>query len=155
MTVVRAPGFTLLELMVTLVIGALLLTLLVPIGTRGHGHAELDRGARDIVAALRLTRSRAILANRPTSLFVDVANAYYRPAGEARSVALPRGMRIGLVTTEDDTLSASTGMIRFYPDGSSSGGGVSLTLGDGRYDVLVDWLTGEVTLRDHAQMSQR
>ncbi|MFC6669230.1 GspH/FimT family pseudopilin [Marinobacterium aestuariivivens] len=38
--------------------------------------------------------------------------------------------------------------IRFYPDGSSSGGTVVLTGSGGRYEIGVDWLTGRVRIDD-------
>lgn len=146
MTAAGSKGFTLLELVVALAIAAILFTVVVPIALHRRGHSELARSARDLGAALRLTRSRAIAADRPAALVVDVGNALYRPAGAARPSAFPRGTRVRLLTTEDEELSGTTGAIRFYPDGSSTGGGVMLSLGRDRYDVLVDWLTGGVSL---------
>src|SRR6266851_4843445 len=45
--------------------------------------------------------------------------------------------------------------IRFFPDGSSTGGGVALSLGGERYDILVDWLTGGVSVHAGAAAAGR
>lgn len=148
MTAAGSKGFTLLELVVALAIAAILFTVVVPVAIHRQGHSELARSARDLRAALRLTRSRAIADDRPAALVVDVGNALYRPVGAAQPSAFPRGTRVRLMTTEDEALSGTIGTIRFYPDGSSTGGGVMLSLGRVRYDVLVDWLTGGVSLHE-------
>ena len=46
------------------------------------------------------------------------------------------------------TYVATTGDIRFNPDGSSSGGRITLADGSRRVAVGVDWLTGRVTVAD-------
>jgi hypothetical protein len=38
------------------------------------------------------------------------------------------------------------GVIRFFGDGSSTGGSVTILQGERRSDVTVDWLTGRVSL---------
>ncbi len=38
--------------------------------------------------------------------------------------------------------------IRFYPDGSSTGGRNTGSSGEGKYLVDVDWLTGRVSIAD-------
>jgi general secretion pathway protein H len=40
------------------------------------------------------------------------------------------------------------GAIRFYPDGSSTGGRITVTFGRTQYLVDVDWLTGRVSITD-------
>jgi general secretion pathway protein H len=146
-------GFSLLELVVALAIAAILFVVVVPAAMHREGRSELARSARDLGAALRLTRSRAIADDRPAALLVDVGNALYRPAGAARPSAFPRGTQVRLLTTEGEALSGTVGTIRFYPDGSSTGGGVILSLGHARYDVLVDWLTGGVSLHERQAAS--
>jgi general secretion pathway protein H len=141
-------GFTLIELTVALAIAALLLVVVMPSGSYRYGAVALQGSARDVAAALRLTRSRAITANREAEFALDLANAVYRPAGAAAPVALPRDIRIVLFTAEDERLSGTVGAIRFFPDGSSSGGDVALSRGGERYDVLVDWLTGGVSIHE-------
>ena len=42
--------------------------------------------------------------------------------------------------------SDSIGRIRFYPDGTSTGGRVTLTGSGAKYDILVDWLSGRVKI---------
>jgi general secretion pathway protein H len=146
----RIRGFSLLEMLVALAIVALLVAVLMPNTSLRHERTELQSSARAVGAALRMTRSRAIAASRETSLVVDVEKAVYRPAGAAAPVPLPKGVRVALFTAEDQELSQTVGAIRFYPDGSSSGGGVALLLSGLRYDVLVDWLTGGVSIHDMA-----
>jgi general secretion pathway protein H len=49
-------------------------------------------------------------------------------------------------------LGPSVGSIRFFPDGSSTGGGVLLESDQAGYDVLVDWLTGGISIHERVQM---
>jgi general secretion pathway protein H len=38
------------------------------------------------------------------------------------------------------------GAIRFFPDGGSNGGRVTVASGERKYEVDVDWLTGRVAI---------
>jgi general secretion pathway protein H len=40
------------------------------------------------------------------------------------------------------------GSIRFFPDGSSTGGSISLASGRETHTVVVDWLTGRVRISE-------
>ena len=142
-----AKGFTLLELMVTLAIAALLFVMVMPSGGHRSAAVLLRGSARDVASALRLTRSRAVVANRQAEFALDLAHLAYAPAGAA-PVPLPRGIAVTLLTSEDEVVSATVGAIRFFPDGSSSGGDVILSAGGERYEVLVDWLTGGVSVHE-------
>ena len=144
-------GFTLLELLIALAIAALLFVFVVPAGSRQRDHGELANAARAMAAGLRLTRLEAVNAGRSAVFTIDVDHALYQPAGAARA-ALPRGVQLALVTQRREARGAALGDIRFFPDGSSSGGAVTLSRGSDRFEVQVNWLTGGVSV--HEQPAQ-
>ena len=146
MSAAGGKGFTLLELIVVLAIAALLLTMVLPVGGK-RGGRELARAAREIAAALRVVRERAILANETAALTVDLEHGFYQGDGGGRPAAFPRGAAVRLVTTAEEQENPRLGRIRFYADGSASGGGVLLSRDGERLAVLVDWLTGGVSVR--------
>jgi general secretion pathway protein H len=145
-------GFTLLELLIALAIAALLFMFVVPAGSHQRDHAELANAARAVAAGLRVTRLQAINAGRPAVFAVDIDRALYQAAGAGRE-ALPRGVQLALVTQRNETRGSTVGDIRFFPDGSSTGGAVTLSRGSDRFEVLVNWLTGGVSV--HEQPAQR
>lgn len=149
-----SQGFSLLELVVALAIAALLFAVVVPSGLGRRERAELASDASAVAAALRATRSEAILADRPADFVVDVGQALYRAGDRAPRQRLAGSPDIILYTTTDETLSKAVGAIRFYPDGSSTGGGIALSRDGRRYDVLVDWLTGEVSVHEQADRAR-
>jgi general secretion pathway protein H len=51
-----------------------------------------------------------------------------------------------LFTAEAEVSSERNGSIRFYPDGSSTGGRVTVSSGERKYQVDVDWITGRVSI---------
>lgn len=140
-------GFTLIEMIVVIAILALALTLIVgyrPPWSRGLG----ARGAASEVAlALRLARSEAIAHNGPVSVAVDVADRRYR-VGQGPERSLPSSLKVELLTVANERRATNVGEIRFNPDGSSTGGRV--TIGDGSHTLAVgvDWLDGRVSIRD-------
>lgn len=144
-----SAGFTLLELLVALVIASLLFVFVLPAGSRQREHTELANAARAVAAALRTTRNQAINAGAAAVFTVDVAHARYRPAGAAVQ-GLPPGVQLALVTARTETHGPALGDIRFFPDGSSTGGGVTLRRGNDRVEVLVNWLTGGVVIHEQA-----
>jgi general secretion pathway protein H len=140
-------GFTLLELLVALAIAALLFAFVLPTGSRQREHAQLANAARAMADGLSLTRIQAINAGHSAVFAIDVAHALYRPAGSVPQ-SLPSGVQIALLTQRTETRSAAVGDIRFFPDGSSTGGGVTLIRNGDRFDVLVNWLTGGVSVHE-------
>jgi general secretion pathway protein H len=140
-------GLTLIETMVVLAVIGFILTLALPMMSGGQGRSELRMAATAISTALRAVRSRAIAENHEEIFLVDTDRTRYRPRGGA-AVSLPPSIRLTLFTTTQEQLSPGIGAIRFYADGSSTGGGMTLTRGNAHYDILVDWLTGRISLSD-------
>ncbi len=140
-------GFTLLELMVVVAIVGIILAV-VPIAfSDAVRSAELKAATHEVAAALKRARSHAVAAQRETVLLLDMVNRRYRLGGSRQRRQLPSHIQLTLVTARSELLSARMGSIRFFPDGSTTGGRISLK-GDKRtYHVDIDWLTGKVSIR--------
>lgn len=143
----RGAGFTLIEIVVVLMLAGLVLTVAAVTLTRGLGSAKIRAAGQDLVAALRYTRTQAIVTREQQTLELDVdRRSYLAPRRE--EVQLPKDMELRLLTAAEEQTGASTGRIRFWPDGSSTGGRIKLVYGQRAWDVEIAWLTGEVRLRE-------
>jgi general secretion pathway protein H len=141
-----SSGVTLLELMIVLVLMALIASVTIPIFGSGVSTTELRSAARELAAGLRLARGQAIAQRTEAMLELDVAARNFRVPPDPRVHALPTGIDLKLFTAQRDLVSDNVGAIRFYPDGGSNGGRVTLAAGERKYDVDVDWLTGRVVI---------
>jgi general secretion pathway protein H len=137
-----------LELMVVLVIGVLVMALVPPLISGLSGSAELQGAARRLAAGLRSARNEAVTQQRTASLRLDLERRRFTVTGSRRAYALPAGADIKLYTAQSELQDATTGGIRFFPDGSSTGGHIALRNQRVGYRVNVDWLTGRVTIVD-------
>ncbi|NBC49508.1 MAG: prepilin-type N-terminal cleavage/methylation domain-containing protein [Gammaproteobacteria bacterium] len=144
----RIGGFTLVELIVVLAIGGLLLALTPPLITAALPGVELKAAARRTAGALRQTREIAIASGQDAAWRLDIEAGRYRIPGRNRDGALPDGLELELIAARDEMESERIGGIRFYPDGTSSGGRVILKQGDRGYQVGVNWLTGRILIAD-------
>lgn len=142
----RPNGFTLVELLVVMAIIALVMGVVATSMARSISGAESREAARNIVAALKYTRTRAILSHSEQVFLVDVENRSYQAPGRAE-VVLPDGVEILLTTARSEMADDQVGGIRFFPDGGSTGGQVDLSVRGREYLVDVRWLTGEASLR--------
>jgi len=147
----RSAGFTLIELLVVLTVIALIAALATPMIQRSVPGLELKTAAEGLRSELRLVRAEAIRDNRETWLTVDVeAGTYRREAGRLHKV--PEEIRLSLLTARRELVDAAEGRIRFYPDGTSTGGALRLERGERGYEVAIDWFDGRVSIDEtHAE----
>jgi len=138
-------GFTLFELLIAITLVAALTAVAVPVFTRSAG-TEVKAAARTLAAGLRRTRSRAVLQGRAQVLALDVKRHAFRVGTAGRTRALPSDVTLQLFTARSELLGERAGAIRFYPDGSSTGGRITVTAGDRRLLVDVNWLSGRVRI---------
>ena len=141
-----SSGVTLLELLIVVMLMALIAAVTIPIFGPGVSTTELRSAARQVAAGLRLARGQAIAQHTEAMLVVDVATRSFIVPPDARVHALPSGIDLKLFTAQRDLVSDQVGALRFYPDGGSDGGRVTLSAGERKYDVDVDWLTGRVAI---------
>lgn len=144
---IAQQGFTLIEMLVVLTVAALIVGLALPRLTGAEEKATLRTAAREVAAALRNTRSLAMTRGQTQAFVIDTAKGAFR-AGLAAPGQLPHGVQLALVTVTADRDSTSQGRIQFFADGSSTGGGVLLAAGKTRSKVLVDWLTGRISVAE-------
>ncbi len=144
----RSAGFTLLELLVVLGVMALVYAIALPKIGAGSPGVELKGAARQLAAGLRRARSQAVTQKQEAALTVDVEQHRFTLSGDARSYRLAPKLDISLFTAQSELLREKVGAIRFYPDGSSTGGRITVGLGDNKFHVNVDWLTGQIAVLD-------
>jgi general secretion pathway protein H len=142
-------GFTLLELIIVLAIIGAALAFVPGFMLRGQQGLDVDIAARAIADALRQARSYAVLHNRDQLFALDVEEHLYRIPEQRAPVRIPRDIEVTFQTSRSEVMSETIGQIRFFPDGSATGGRIGLAI-DGRHvEVVVDWLTGLVSV-NHA-----
>ncbi len=134
-----------------LAIGGLLLALTPPLVTAVMPGVELKAAARRTAAGLRLAREVAVAQGRDAAWLLDVEQNRYSLEGDPRAGTLPDGIELELVAAEEEMRDDAVGGIRFYPDGSSSGGRVILKRGERGYQVGVNWLTGRILIAEWEQ----
>ena len=140
-----AGGFTLMELLVVLTILGMALLLATPALERTLPGLELRTGTRDVASALREARARAIGRNEEVTMVIDRRSGILQADGK-QIIQLNR--KIVILTGASPSSGLGDDEIHFFPDGTSTGGQLTLVLGERQKHVLVDWLTGAVSIAE-------
>jgi len=141
-------GFTLIELIVVLALAGAIMAITPPLISAALPGVELKAAARRTAAGLRLARVEAIRSGRDAALRFDVSERRFEVDGEYRRTQLSRRIEIRLEVAAAERKDDDVGTIRFFPDGSSTGGIVILHRGgDKGYQVGVNWLTGRIRMQ--------
>ncbi|MBU6199506.1 MAG: GspH/FimT family pseudopilin [Xanthomonadaceae bacterium] len=146
----RQHGFTLIELVAVIVLIGIALSVVSLSFSKSMSSAKIQAATRDLVAALRYTRGQAIVTGKQAALDLDIQSNTYQAPGRPL-MKLPKDMHLVLLTADSEQTSTTSGRIRFFPDGASTGGHISVRLGEREWRINVSWLTGEVTREETAK----
>ncbi len=139
-----AGGFTLLELLAAITIAALVLGVSIPATMRMYGSMQYHGAVKDVVAILTSARYAAISKGDSQDVLVKPQSRELTLNDKVRK--MPSSMTLEVVAARELNQDG-VGVIRFYSDGSSSGGVVRLEHERGmQVEVQVDWLLGRVDL---------
>jgi prepilin-type N-terminal cleavage/methylation domain-containing protein len=135
-------GFTLLELIVTLLILMLVVGLSVPVVGRSSDAVRSRAEVAGFSAVLRHARERAITSRLSHTVVIDPTNRSMTvtagPDSEVRETRpLPERLTVEAIPPPALT-------VRFEPQGTSSGAEYKVKAGDVLYRVTVDPITGRV-----------
>jgi general secretion pathway protein H len=139
-------GFTLVELLVVLALMGLALTIASPLIGNALPGTQMRASARDVATGLRYARSLAISSNTDVTFDVDVEARRFAVSRSKRNGDFPKDAEITLTTARSELFGSGGGSIRFFPDGTSTGGGVEIVREKRRFLITVDWLTGRVAI---------
>jgi len=122
--------------------------LVPPMFSGARSTAELKSATRQLAAGLRQARNYAVSRHGESVLTLDVETRNFTVSGDTRTYHLPRQLQLKLVTAQQEVTNDKLASIRFYADGSSNGGRITLDSGERKFEVDVNWLTGRVAILD-------
>ena len=139
-----ACGFTLLELLVVILLIAAITGLAVGVLGIGKSGRELRGTARTLATELRFARVQAMTTGKSQTMELDL-DARTWTAARKHHGEISKDLQLRFDGVRQEQRSQRTAAIRFFADGSSTGGRISLRVRDTGIRIDVRWLTGEVT----------
>lgn len=139
----RQRGFTLIELVVVLALGAMVLLVLSPRLEALLDAVRYRSVVQDTLRTLERARMQAVVQGQRSVVAVDVAQRQFLMAGQP-VLTLPDAVELDVTGVAD--LAQSQPSLFFEPDGSASGGRLTLSTGGRVSHIELDWLTGQIVL---------
>ena len=118
-------GFTLIEVLIAFALMAIVAVIVLPQFNDPTGR-QLNRTAEVVLEAADRQRSEAMTS------------------GAAIVFALPEDLNPGVSAEAQSDIAG--GVLTFFPDGSSTGGSITLSDASGSLRINLDWATGETSL---------
>lgn len=146
----RQRGFTLLEMLAVIILIGIAAAAVSISVAHGLASARINAAAGELAASLRATRTQAIVRGEQRVFELDTNGDTYRGA-DKRGVRLPKGLELSVTSAASDQSGGQIARIRFFPDGSSTGGRITLRSGQREWHVNVSWMTGAITIFDTAK----
>ena len=138
-------GFTLVEIVAAVTLAALLIGLAVPQGLSFYQSMQFRSGVRETLALLNAARYAAVTKGRAQDVEISPESNWVRFGDD--NVSFDDDVEIA-VNSAKEVNRGRLGIIRFYPDGGSSGGGLEIRRRENPpIQVNVDWLVGRVILQ--------
>ncbi len=139
-------GFTLVELLVVLALMGFAAVMTAGFVRPRPGTVSLHNTTLQVAGQLRLVRTFAVLNSREAAAVFDLERRRLTGDGMRAPLQLPACTQATLTTAKLEARTTALAVIRFHPDGGSSGGRITLTCYAEQETLVVDWLTGSVGL---------
>jgi len=142
----RHNGFSLLELMIVLVLIGLLSAVVASGMTKGP---TMRKTAHDLSNSLRHSRNLALMQQKEVLWQLDTVNKSFWIKGlksEPRVLGEEFTVNIDSAASEAEPDNSAIAGIRFFPDGSSTGGKLKLIYKKQAYTINVEWLSGRISV---------
>jgi general secretion pathway protein H len=139
----RKAGFTLIEVVAVMVIIALIACLSITM-IPGTGRARLKALTLETAALLRRERLGAILTGRERQVSLDGERRVLVSDG-GDVVAIPKDVIVDFLGV-DELWAGRSAVVRFHPDGASSGAVLRLSREKAEYEIRVNWYTGGIAI---------
>jgi general secretion pathway protein H len=143
----RESGFTLVEMLAVVVMLAVAAALAsVKLGSHG-GAAQARALLLNSSDVLRNARLMALRTGIEQVVYVDVPRRRIDSIGR-RTLRVPPELGFAAVAARSEQQGDNAFGIRFFPDGTSTGGELKFATQGRIYELHVNWLTGNVTIND-------
>ena len=143
---VRAAGFSLVELLVVLVISVTVVAITTVAYSKLSTNVYLKSTTRHIAASIRYARNYALVKGTEGVFQINVPQRTYSYSGSDGKFQFKSNIDFEVYSSDFANRRSDIAEIRFAPDGSSSGGKITLSSRNKTYVVHVDWLTGKVAI---------
>ena len=144
----RVAGFTMLELLVVIVLIGVLAAISPPIFSNGVSAAEHRALARSVAQTLRFARSEAVANRTDVGVEFNLQDRTFQLPDGKRKGKWPENIALELTTTAAETVDEKRAYVRFYADGGSTGGRVTLKYKEREYRIDISWLTGHIAIEE-------
>ncbi len=144
-------GFTLLEVILSIIIIATVLTVTLPSISRGTAVFRLRATGRDLVNTMRYAREKAVTEQQEMRVVVEKGNQKILLTNElgdgARTLELPNQIRIVRLALAGEEIREGPLVIRFLPNGSAESAEIQVASERGsQLRVVTDAITGGARL---------
>jgi general secretion pathway protein H len=146
-TLTNTLGFTLIEILLTLVIASIITAISASAYNRLSSSAALKATAQDVLVTLRRARISAIAKSEEVAFSLDNDKRIYWVVGSKRQRLIDPSLDLQIFSAKGLSANKSISQIRFAPDGSSSGGEIKISNGKKVHSIVVEWLSGKVEIR--------
>lgn len=142
----QAQGFTLIELTVVLLIVVLGFSVIGSNISSGNQSSQLKALTRDLASALRYARGQALISHDEIIVAINLAENTYQVSNRDKVYHFSDEIEVTLVIAQDEFKDDEVGQLRFYADGSSSGGRITIEWGALVNIIDVNWLSGKIAI---------
>lgn len=142
----KEAGFTLVELLAVLTILSLAVAAFAFRAGSSFDTADFRALMVRTAAGLRDARADAIVNHREQVFVVNTARRRMTSPARGTVLTIPPDVDLTVTAAQSETMADGTAGIRFYADGTSSGGTLAFSWNGRKYAIDVNWLTGNVSL---------
>lgn len=143
-----SKGFTLIELIIVLIIAVLGFSVIANNINYGNYGIKLKLLTHEIASVLRYAQSQALITQKSTSVDIDLRQNVYSVSNQDKKYTFNKEIAVIMEIAEQEYTVDQVARIRFFPDGSSTGGRIKLEWGNYLKQIDVNWITGKVTINE-------